>query len=75
MNSINPIINQPAARVTQSSALRKAAVSPELPNLTQDESSLIKEQFAASKPLRSYSMDGKMNQYQPVRGSNFDARI
>ena len=75
MNSINSIINQQAARVTANSALRKAAVSPAVPNLTKDESTLINQKFTATKQFQAYSMDGKMSENQIVRGSNFDARV
>ena len=75
MNSINSIINQQATRVTANSALRKAAVSPELPTLTKDESTLINQKFTTSKQFQAYSMDGRVSEQQAIRGANFDARV
>jgi hypothetical protein len=75
MNTINSIVNQQTQRVAQNSALRKAASSPKLPNLTNDESTWISQKFSESKSIRSYSMDGKVNEHQMIRGSHFDARI
>ncbi len=75
MNSINSVIHQQTQRVAQNSALRKAAAAPKLPSLTSDESTLIQQKFSASKTMRSYSMDGRVNEHQVVRGSHFDARI
>ena len=75
MNSINSVIHQQTQRVAQNSALRKAASAPLLPNLTDDESTLIQQKFSASKSMRSYSLDGRVNEHQMIRGSNFDARV
>ena len=75
MNNINSIIHQQTHLITQNSALRKAASAPQPPNLTKDESQLINQKFAASKPMQSYSMDGSVNQHHIVRGANFDARV
>jgi hypothetical protein len=75
MNSINTVIHQQTHRVAQNSALRKAAAAPQPPSLTADESTLIQQKFSASKTMRSYSMDGRVNEHQVIRGSNFDARV
>ena len=75
MNTINSIVNQQTQRVAQNSALRKAASSPKLPNLTNDESKWINQKFSVPQSIKSYSMDGKVNEHQMIRGSHFDARI
>ena len=76
MSSINTVYNQQSLRVTQNSALRKAATSSNnLPKLTNDENSLIKQNFTSHKPLKSYSMDGRVSDQQALRGSKFDARV
>ena len=75
MNSINSVIHQQTQRVAQNSALRKAAAAPQPPTLTDDESTLIQQKFSASKMMRSYSMDGRVNEHQITRGSHFDARV
>ncbi|MAL16819.1 MAG: hypothetical protein CL670_08400 [Balneola sp.] len=76
MNSINSIYTQQqTGQVNRSSSLREAAGSNDLPKLTQDESSLIKEKFTSDKAMTLYSVDGKMNQHQFSRGSNIDTRI
>ncbi|MCG8372960.1 MAG: hypothetical protein MI700_05485 [Balneolales bacterium] len=75
MNTINPIITQQTERINMGGALRKAATSPELPNLTQDESLYIKEEFTPSKAMHSYSGDGKVNAYHFMKGANLDTRI
>ncbi len=75
MNSINSIIHQQTQRVTQNSALRKAAAAPQPPKLTADESTLINQKFSPSNSIQSYSMDGRIKEHQMVRGTNFDARI
>ena len=75
MNTTNSIVNQQTQRVVQNSALRKAASSPKLPNLTNDESTWINRKFSASKSIKSYSMDGKVSEHQMICGSHFDARI
>jgi hypothetical protein len=75
MNSIRSLINQQTQQIQASSALRKAASSPQPPQLTSDENSLINQEFTASKPLQSYSVNGRMNEHQIVRGAKFDARV
>lgn len=75
MNSINSVIHQQTQRITQNTALRKAAVTPQPPSLTTDESSLIKEKFSSSRTMKSYSMDGRINEHQVIRGSHFDQRV
>lgn len=75
MNSINSIIHQQSQRVAQNSALRKAAAAPQPPSLTNDESTLIQQKFSMSKTMRSYSMDGRVNEHQMIRGSQFDTRV
>lgn len=75
MNSINSVIHQQTQRITQNTALRKAAVTPQLPSLTTDESSFINEKFSSSRTMKSYSMDGRINEHQVIRGSHFDQRV
>lgn len=75
MSSINSIIHQQSHRVAQNSALRKAAFAPQPPKLTADESTLISQKFSAAKPIQSYSMDGRMNEQQIIRGAHFDACV
>jgi len=75
MNSINSILHQQTERVAQNSALRKAAFSPQPPTLSKDESTLINQKFAPSQSMQSYSVDGKVNEHQMVRGAHFDARV
>ena len=74
MNTINPAINQPIERLNVGGALRKAASTHQMPNLTQDESTYIKEEFTPSRAMQSYSMDGKMNEYHFMKGANLDTR-
>jgi hypothetical protein len=74
MNAIQSIYNQQSGQVTQNSALRKAAGSTRLPQLTKDESSLIKENFTPAKKMNLYSMDGKMKQEGLSRGAKIDTR-
>lgn len=75
MNAIQSIYNQQSGQVTQNSALRKAASSSQLPQLTKDESLLIKEKFSPNKALNLYSMDGKVNKEGFSKGANLDTRI
>jgi len=75
MNNINSIIHQQTQLVAQNSALRKAAAAPQPPKLTADESTLIQQKFSNPKPIQSYSMDGRVNAQQMVRGSNIDTRV
>ncbi|SMO81920.1 hypothetical protein [Gracilimonas mengyeensis] len=74
MNSIQPIPQQ-FTKVNSISSLRKAAESPELPDLTRDESSLIEEKFTSENTLKFYSMDGQKGEEQFARGMNIDTRI
>lgn len=75
MNTINTIHNQQSGQITRNSALRKAAVSADLPTLTKDESSLIKEKFSPNKKMDLYSMNGSVNNSRLYRGFNIDTRI
>lgn len=75
MNSIQSIQQQQYGQVNRSNSLRKAAESPELPDLTRDESSLIEEKFTPKDTLEFYSVDGKAGEQQLARGINIDTRI
>ncbi len=75
MNEIRNFSPQQITQTNKPASLRQAAESPEMPNLTKDESSLIEEKFTGKETLDFYSMDGKMSQKQVVRGMNIDTRI
>lgn len=75
MNEIRNFFPQQISQTSKPASLRQAAESPELPKLTQDESSLIEEKFTGKQSLDFYSMDGNVNQKQVVRGMNIDTRI
>ncbi len=74
MNSINALSTPQTASLSKPSGLRAAAEN-KLPELTNDETSLIKENFANEKSMSLYSMDGKVNQHDVARGRNIDTRI
>jgi hypothetical protein len=75
MNNINSLYTQQSSQVTRNTSLRATAGSQELPKLTADESSLIKEKFTSNKAMELYSGDGKMTEHQFSRGSKIDTRI
>lgn len=72
MNTINPIQNN--AQITQPSSLRRAAISPDLPKLTNDEDSLIQEKFTSTN-LKLYTGNGKTQISDFSMGRNIDTRI
>lgn len=74
MNSIQSTQQQQFQKVSQSSSLRKAAESAELPKLTQDESSLIEEKFTEKNTLEFYSVNGSSSEQPLSRGMNIDTR-
>lgn len=74
--TIDSIHLQQTERIAQNSALRKAAVSPAPPNLSRDESEMIQKNFAASKPIASYNVQGEMHKSSFFdRGLNIDTRV
>ena len=56
--AIESIQHQQLDRITQNSALRKAAQAPSPPVLTDDESKMIQKKFSHTKPITTYSMQG-----------------
>ncbi len=74
--NIDSIHLQQTERIAQNSALRKAAISPSPPNLSKDESEMIQKNFAASKPIASYNVQGEMHKSSFFdRGLNIDTRV
>lgn len=75
MNTIQSLQQTSFNQVSQSSSLRKAAASAELPSLTTDESSLIEEKFTPKDTLQFYSVDGRSGEQKFATGQNIDRRI
>jgi hypothetical protein len=75
MYNINSVQHSYNTQVNKTSPLRNAAISPNPPKLTSDESSLIKEKFTPSKQLKLYTGDGNTQSTGFERGLNLDTRI
>lgn len=75
MNSIHVANLYQSNHIQQQSPLRAAAQSPELPALTEDESTLIKEKFSPEKGLTLYNGQGNTQEARFERGMNIDTRI
>lgn len=61
--------------MVRNGALRKAAGSPQPPQLTDDEVSLIRKKFAPGKPVTSYTRQGNIQQQEIGTGRNIDTRV
>lgn len=71
--AIESIQHQQLDRITQNSALRKAAYSPSPPSLSADESEMIQKKFSQTKPITTYSMQGNTEKSSFFsRGLNVD---
>jgi hypothetical protein len=73
---IDSIHHQQIERMTQSSALRKAASGGSLPLLSEDEVSMIHREFASPSPSSQYNPAGDVeHEMWPVAGCNLDRRV
>lgn len=75
MNTLNPIHHSQTTQVQRNTPLRNAAVSPDLPKLTSDEHTLIKEKFNTPRQMKLYSGDGSTHNSGIARGLNIDTKI
>lgn len=75
MYNVNSVQSPQPAAISRNTPLRNAAIAPNPPKLTHDESSLIKEKFQPSKELKLYSGDGSTSSKGFQRGLNIDTRI
>lgn len=74
--NIESIYTQQTHKTAQNSALRKAAVAPKPPALSNDESAMINNKFKGSKFVDSYTSQGKIQKSEFLtRGLNIDRRI
>jgi hypothetical protein len=72
----NPIVNQSQAFGLQTNNLRQAGAAAEPAKLSSEESSMIKKNFTASKPVQLYDVKGGVSEHHfGDRGMNIDTRI
>lgn len=75
MKIIDSIHNQQSGQIVRNSALRKAAVSPRPPQLTDAEASQINKAFSRPKPVTQYNMRGDIKEQDFNLGQNIDTRV
>jgi len=71
----DPIFNQQQDLSIRNNGIRKVAASAAPPNLTVEESSMIKKNFASSAPVKLYDVQGSISEHNFAdRGMNVDTR-
>lgn len=74
--TVNPIIHQQQDLSIRNNGLRKVGASATPPKLTVEESSMIKKNFTAGKPVKLYDLQGSVNEHHFAdRGTNIDTRV
>lgn len=72
----NPIIHQQQNLGIQTNGLRKTGAATAPPKLSVEESSMIKKNFAAAKPVQLYDLKGGVSEHHfGDRGMNVDTRV
>lgn len=72
----NPIIHQQQNLNIQTNALRKAGAATAPPKLSVEESSMIKKNFASTRPVKLYDVQGSVSEHNfGDRGMNVDTRV